>query len=287
MGYLNLGDYVWQVEGPAAGLGIHRDGIDFARSRGLRQAEMWIRTEATWALFESGQWDEVVQVADQVTSWEGSHGGSQLRGIAVPSRARVELFRGRVVEAAELVAQVLPLARDVGDLQVLLPALGTAALVQQIRGDTPSAVRLAEEWLERNATLSSWLRALNLPDVLSILMGAGMLDPARALIEEFVPRCAHESHTLVAGRAALAETVGHTEEAASLYAEAADLWREFGNVVETGRCLLGLGQCLVGLGRPEATGRLREAREVFVRLEARALWARADALLEQASALSS
>jgi hypothetical protein len=52
--YLNLGDWLWQVEGPKSGLKVHREGIAFAERRGLRQVAMWIRAETTWMLFELG-----------------------------------------------------------------------------------------------------------------------------------------------------------------------------------------------------------------------------------------
>jgi class 3 adenylate cyclase/tetratricopeptide (TPR) repeat protein len=286
--HLNLGDWLWQAEGPKSGLEVHRQGIAFAERRGLRQVTMWIQAETAWLLFELGEWNDVIRVADEVSTWERTHTGSQLRGIALPCKARVMLLRGQVQEATELASQFLPLAREIRDLQVLLPALSTAALIEQAKGDAPSAARLTEEWFEKALDGSNWLRGLNLPDGLAVLAAEGAPDLGRTLIETFNPRCAHEDHALLTARAIMAEIDGEAEEGGHLYDEAADRWAAFGNVVERGRCLLGAGRCLVRLERPdEAAVYLRGAEEVFAALRARPLMGQVEAWLERATALSS
>lgn len=71
-------------------------------------------------------------------------------------------------------------------------------------------------------------------------------------------------------------------------ADAADRWERFGVVPEQGFALLGQGRCLLGLSRPtEAAPILQHAREIFGRLLAAPALAETDALLQQASALSS
>jgi hypothetical protein len=57
---------------------------------------------------------------------------------------------------------------------------------------------------------------------------------------------------------------------------------------ERAQALLGQGRCLLNLGQGlEATGPLRQAREIFASLEAKLALAKTDALLEQATALTS
>jgi class 3 adenylate cyclase/tetratricopeptide (TPR) repeat protein len=286
--HLNLGDCLWQVEGPRNGLEIFREGIAFAERRGLRQVSMWIRAETAWMLFELGEWDDLIRVADEVATWERAHRGSQLQGIALPCKARVMLLEGKIQEAADLAAQFLPMAREIRDLQVLLPALGTAALIERATGNASSAVRLIEEWSEKGREGTNWLRGLNLADALAVLTAERASESARALIEGFRPRCAHENHALVTGRAIMAETQGEAEQGGRLYREASERWAGYGNVVERGHCLLGAARCLVGLGRPnEAVGHLRDARDVFVGVRAEPLVMEVDAWLERAIALSS
>ena len=286
--HLNLGDWLWQVEGPESGLEVHREGIAFAERRGLRQAAMWIRAETAWILFELGEWDDLIRAADEVATWEQANRGTQLQGITLPCKARVMLFRGQVQEAAELAARFLPVAREIRDLQVLLPALGTAALIERAKGNASSAVRLIEEWFRKIKEGTNWLRGLNFPDALAVLTDEGASDSAHALIEAFKPRFAHEDHALVTGQAIMAEVEGEMEEGRRLYREAGERWAGYGNVVERGHCLLGAARCLVGLGRPdEAVAHLRDARDVFVGVRAEPLVVEVDAWLERATALSS
>ena len=67
---INLGDMVWLTDGPAAGLELHRESIEFAERRGLIAAAMWSRAETTWMLHDLGEWDELLRVADEVLDWD-------------------------------------------------------------------------------------------------------------------------------------------------------------------------------------------------------------------------
>src|SRR5262249_8054725 len=62
--YGNLGDWVWVAEGPARGLSVKRAGIDFGDRRGLTLPVMWAKAETLWPLFDLGEWDELVQLAE-------------------------------------------------------------------------------------------------------------------------------------------------------------------------------------------------------------------------------
>jgi hypothetical protein len=86
----------------------------------------------------------------------------------------------------------------------------------------------------------------------------------------------------------LAEARGAHQPAADAYVGAAERWERFGVVPEQGLALLGQGRCLLALGRPaDATHALRTAREIFHMLKAAPALAETDALLQQASAISS
>ena len=102
------------------------------------------------------------------------------------------------------------------------------------------------------------------------------------------PRTPYAEHALVAANAALTEARGDLQAAADAYADAADRWERFGVVPEQAFALLGQGRCLLGLSRPtEAAPVLQHAREIFERLQAAPALAETDALLQQATALSS
>jgi hypothetical protein len=61
----------------------------------------------------------------------------------------------------------------------------------------------------------------------------------------------------------------------------------FGHALEHGQALLGLGRCLLALGRPDASGALAAARELFTQLDAGPLAAETDELLTEAVAARS
>ncbi len=104
----------------------------------------------------------------------------------------------------------------------------------------------------------------------------------------YEPRYPYREHGLVAAGAALTEARGDLQAAAEGYADAADRWDRFGVVTEQAFALLGQGRCLVGLSRPtEASPVLQRARKIFDRVHAAPALAETDALLQQATALSS
>ena len=111
---------------------------------------------------------------------------------------------------------------------------------------------------------------------------------AERLVGGLQPRTPYAKHALVAATAALADTRGDLQAAALTYVDAAGRWERFGVVPEQAFALLGEGRCLVGLGRPaEAVPVLRRAREIFDSLEAAPSLTATDALLQEATALSS
>jgi hypothetical protein len=88
--------------------------------------------------------------------------------------------------------------------------------------------------------------------------------------------------------AAIAEAAGDHQAAAGSYADAAQRWEQFGVIPEHAYALLGHGRCLINLGQPhEAAPTLHLARALFDQLGAMPALAETDALLEQATALSS
>ena len=144
IGYSNLGCFVWFTAGPEAGLEIHEAGIAFDEQRGSHGNLHWKIAESAWMLYDLGRWDEVLEGTARVLAFVGSSTG-QLRLIALPYMAQVLVRRGRTAEAAVLVEEYLPVARDARDAQVLVPALAVAAFVEQARGDLSAAVGFVEE----------------------------------------------------------------------------------------------------------------------------------------------
>jgi len=189
-------------------------------------------------------------------------------------------WQGDLIAARALSARVLPRARDIDDLQQLVPALVASALVEHATGDHPAALALVTEAAQLTADRAGGRRFLGqlLADMVRIAA-----TPAPALAHDLLTATETTATryrlTATTGRAVLAEATGDVEVAAGLYAEAAGGWSAYGHVHEHALALLGQGRCLFQLGRPEAEPVLRVARERLAALGARPPAAEADALL--------
>src|SRR5262249_30529762 len=129
----------------------------------------------------------------------------------------------------------------------------------------------------------SW-RHFCLAEATRVCISAGDLDLARRLRRASGAAITRNEHSRKAADAILAEASGSQAEAAVLYSEAADRWQDFSNVVERAHALLGEGRALCLLGRPEASGPLREARDLFSMLGYTLALGETEALLEQVAA---
>jgi class 3 adenylate cyclase/tetratricopeptide (TPR) repeat protein len=279
IGYSNLGCFVWFTTGPEAGLEIHEAGIAFDEQRGSQGNLHWKIAESNWMLYDLGRWDEVLEGTARVLAFVGSSTG-QLRLIALPYMAQVLVRRGRTAEAAVLVEEFVPLAREARDAQVLVPALAVAAFVEQARGDLSAAVDFVEEIEQATRGISDFHRARFLDELAAVCVEAGDLDVMRRLVDSIRMTAGRAGHSLVGARAVLTEADGDPKAALLLFEEAAKRWGEYGFVFGRGLALLGSARCLVALGRgTEATPVLHQARDIFAGLGAAPMLAEVDALL--------
>jgi len=278
--YVNLAHSLWLIKGPALALESARAGIELGERRGALAPGLWCQAETVWKLFDLGRWDELLEVADEVVEADRARGGSQVEMIALPYRAKVLLLRGDLRAAAPLVEQFLPRAREIGNLQILVPALISAALAEQARGNPGEALARVQEFAEVTRDRAAWTRGVHLPDAFRLLTSAGELELAETLPPTETEVDTRTKHAVETARAILAEARAEPEQAAELYARAAERWAEYGSVFERAHALFGRGRCLVALGRAEeAEDDLRGAREIFLGLGAAPLVAEIDALL--------
>ena len=129
--YGNLGEPLWSAEGPASALANCREGLDFAERRGLTEMSIWAHNSSLGPLFDLGRWDELLERADEVIARDRAHGGRYVSVMAEAFKGQVLVWRGRLAAAEAVVDELLPQARKIDDLQVLVPALVTAALLRQ------------------------------------------------------------------------------------------------------------------------------------------------------------
>jgi ATP/maltotriose-dependent transcriptional regulator MalT len=74
-----------------------------------------------------------------------AHAAFHLEAVALSYAAQVSFWRGRVAEAVSRVERFLPLARQIGDPQVLTPSLVIASIVHEAEGDVAASKALVEE----------------------------------------------------------------------------------------------------------------------------------------------
>jgi class 3 adenylate cyclase/tetratricopeptide (TPR) repeat protein len=280
--YNNLAEPVWLVEGPDAALALCESGIDFAERRGLSEAAMWLRSSTVGPLLDQGRWEEAVTLADEAIAWDLAHGGDYL---AIGCRRHLTLvlaWQGDLIAARDLAARVLPRAREIDDLQQLVPALVNAALVEHATGDKAAALALVAEAAQLTADRAGGRRFLgqHLADMVRVAAG-----PAPALAQDLIdatePTATRYRLAATSARAVLAESTGDPSAAAGLYAEAAEGWRAYGQVLEHALALLGQGRCQAVMGHPDAADLLQAAHRCLKDLGARPSAAEASILLDR------
>jgi class 3 adenylate cyclase/tetratricopeptide (TPR) repeat protein len=282
--YLNLAEPLWVADGPATALETCRTGIDFAERRGLARTAMWIRSESFGPLADLGRWDEVLTLADEAIAQARTHGGYQSVAAAT-HKAHILLWRGEIAAAQPLVRELLSQARDIDDLQILLPALAAAAAIEAA-GNPPLAAHLIEELNRKTHARGGgqWYLGLYIAGLVRTCMATDQHALASQLIDHAPTRAARHQYARLTAQAVLAETQGDLHKAARLYEQMAEKWTQYGHVLERGQGLLGAGRCLVRLNRPQAAPKLQDARTSFATLGARPLLAETDAWLLDAAA---
>ena len=263
----NLGDaQAWYVD-----LGRAREtwdeAIAFSRERGLIGLAMWQRGERLRCLYHACEWDEALREAGEVLDWELARARGQLEVYARLPLAGIHVHRGALDEARAHVAALVPAARKSGDPQVLVPGLAMAALVASATGDPAAVVDHLNELVRYTRDQPAW-RAFCRVVPVRIAISVGRPDLAEAFVDEERFGGGWHACATPTADAALAEAQGELERARASYLEAAARWDQYGSVLERAYALLGLGRC-------GDDGAAREADEIFARLDARPVLARA------------
>jgi class 3 adenylate cyclase/tetratricopeptide (TPR) repeat protein len=284
--YNDLSESLSRIEGPKEALEVRQAGIAFSERRGILGDALFMRAATLLQLNELGRWDEALATADAVLAWARPHSAGWVAAGTLSCQARILSLRGNVSEASELVQRDLPLARQIGDPQTLGWVLAVAALTDHLDGHVQRAVGYALEYADVtrvNKSTRFLLQAFT--DVLRILIAAGRLSEAEALVAEEAARAVgpRQENSVRTGRALLAEARRDFGEALEHHDKLAERWGVFGNLLERAHALLGAGRCLVQLGDgSNARERLNKARAIFVELGARPLLGETDSWLARA-----
>ena len=268
--YNNLIEPLWLSEGPAAALATCQEAIEFTERRGLGEGTAWIRTATLSPLLDLGHWDEAVDTADALIAWDRDHGGQYLSEMAHQVKAAVLLWRGGVGPARALVRELLPRARAIDDLQLLVPALALAAATEHAAGEDTAARGLLQEVqrLVGDRGGGRWYLGQHVAELVRVCLALGERASAETFAGQAHDGVARNRHGLLTARAAIAEADGALDQAARRYDEAAARWTEYGHQLERARALLGAGRCLLALGQPAGRQRLQDARTTLTALHA-------------------
>jgi tetratricopeptide (TPR) repeat protein len=239
-------------------------------------------------IFELGKWADVLAQARELITWSQQHGAVAMGSSAALSTAVVLFHQGGTDKALSLEGSFLPTAREMDELEFLVPCLSFAALAHAAAGNHQTAVALVDEFEHRTES-SVPFRARYLPDVLRALFASGQMERSnKLLVDEGDVAYTRDRYAIVCARALVAEARGEIQRALELYVDAAQNWKSYGFLLEEGLALLGSGRCLTALGRTaEASSRLQEARKIFSDLGAAPLLAQTNSYLEEGTALSS
>lgn len=142
----NLAEHEWLIEGPSGALASYRETWDVAQSHGGLLDATCFWAESVRPMLDLGEWDELLARSQELRPALETQGASYTLAQMESYQAVVLLWRGELTAARAMIESVLPAARDIADLQVLVPALAVAALVEQASGSQSAALELAVEY---------------------------------------------------------------------------------------------------------------------------------------------
>jgi tetratricopeptide (TPR) repeat protein len=284
--YNNLAIEIHLAKGPTEAIPVFRDGIDFARQRGIHEFEVYCRASCQGVLLDAGLWDAAEEDAEllrQQPAWERD---ASIRLLVFASALRLAAGRGVFGDVDEIAEESMSRAREIGDPQILVETLSAIVQASMGSGRREQALEILREIGDDARYRGTWNFGLFVPE---LVRAAVALDPASvpALVEGLEPSSAPRGRALASVSATLAESQGRMEEACDLYTVAVERFAPGGWAYEEAMAQLGRGRCLVALGRLDAEQPLREARAFFARVGAVPLLAEVDSLYSGGVAVSS
>jgi class 3 adenylate cyclase/tetratricopeptide (TPR) repeat protein len=275
----NLAILLRVTEGPAGALRELEEAVSLATAHGER-GQALIQTVSQLDLwFALGRWDETIGQTPALIGQLSEIGDEYMQTCAEASVAKVQLLRG-ADSGSQLVASLLPRARRIRDIQVLVPALIVAAMrAAQHVGDGPTLASLLAEVSAVFTSAGAAERPLFLTDVVRLAVWLPDLSLARRFVEDSGSTFPAGLASVASSQAMICETRGDLAQSISHYLDAVERWTTLGDVVERSYALLGLGRSRLAAGDPEGVNDVLTARTIFADLRAHPLIAEADRLL--------
>jgi class 3 adenylate cyclase/tetratricopeptide (TPR) repeat protein len=242
-----LGEWLSAVEGPAAAMREFDAAIELAERRGFPTAAQWSKATAVVSLFDLGDWDRALVLCEELLAVPEGLLDATLALQARVTRSAVALARGAgVIDDPD---RVVALARNVEELQALVPALVMGATVAASRGDPVTARSLIDEFDSATRGVAQEYRGSKLAEVARTSVAVGAQDLLQRIASMTEARSTRDALQLETAEAVLAEARG-AADAEERYRRAAEGWRSFGVPYE--EALARLGRTRVALASGNA-----------------------------------
>jgi tetratricopeptide (TPR) repeat protein len=255
----NLAYQLWFREGPATAYETWHSMEELASARGYASHVQMARMGQLETLFDLGDWEQVLAIAEEMTTWDLPQERRSVIGVyARLFEAWIHLRRGQLAglrAAAETIAEG---ARRVSYTEYVTPALVLLAEARRAEGDLRGAQEALDEFADLTAEVPNY-RVFMLPVAVRALVAMGKIERALAL-QPVQADVRTERHALsfLTAEAAIAAARGEFDVAARMFAEAADRWERYGFALEAGFTMLDLARCEAALGHDEAAVRATE-----------------------------
>jgi class 3 adenylate cyclase len=258
-----LGEWLWLLEGPTAGLEQIEAALDLAGRRRVGRQYLWLLGNALGPLFDAGRWRELDERIAYLHGVEPGKIDPTLLCVGDAWATKVAVARGEVhaLLAAEDLADR---ARGIGEMHVVAPCLNAAALIALVAGDDDATVRFLEELETATASVSApTYREEIVADATRAAIAAGAI--------ELAGRFAAGNGTTARADAAYATAQASIHRATDGAAGAVDVsrravagWQTYGAPYELALAREALGVCLNAAGKvAEGASELAAARRLL------------------------
>jgi tetratricopeptide (TPR) repeat protein len=202
----NLAEHAWVAGDVARAHDLRLEGEELALRLGNQTQVRFFRTDAAVEILEFGEWAHAEKALDDLmAAFERSPQYSE--PLALLGRADLRRARGDLEGAFDDSARALARAREIEDLQVLVPALVGIARITALGGRDDEARSLAAEALDLARANPAW--SVNVGRLAVVADRLGVRSEARELVD-LAPDGPWK-------RAALAGLEGDFRQAAEIY----------------------------------------------------------------------
>jgi class 3 adenylate cyclase len=146
--YNNLGTTLADFGETERSRALLRNAVESAERFGNPAMARFSGAILAWDDYEGGDWDTYISYAHRFLSESERRGGSYQDAYFRSTLAVIEAARGNDARAREEAAHAVELARALGEPQVVLPALASAAVVATETGQLDRAKEYVQEWLD-------------------------------------------------------------------------------------------------------------------------------------------